>query len=202
MYRNPYIDAESAKSKSLLKSLHKARIEVALMSPFMKNLKNLCDSDSDSASDEKEVRIIRKKLDFLDTSDKENLSDLKHRIKKNQSKGKIKSDKSVKEDFSDVDEDDLETRIKKKLDKKTGPSVKSSSKIRDLNTDDKSGRKHPKKSHKETSTSSSTSDDNEQWWKPSRKSELKLYKETKTVKVFSFLASLSSIFFLIQFLCS
>lgn len=82
---------ESTKSKTLLRSLQKARIEAALASPWVKTLKDLCESDDTES--EKERHIVRKKLNFQE-------------------------DNSDKENFSDLDQDDLEVRIRKKLDKK------------------------------------------------------------------------------------
>lgn len=211
MYKNPYLETESAKSKSLLKSLQKARIEAALMSPFMSNLRNLCDSDSESAP-EKNVGGTRKKLEFDEASDKEN--------------------------FSDLDEDDLESRIRKKLQKQK--DLKQSSELvkpKEISVDKQLvAKKHtakpvtkkriqkqkdlkkPKNASARcslessdfmqienvtskktvvekcrTSTSSDEDDDDGDWWKPSRKSILKLYRERQSTKVFSFLASLSSI---------
>lgn len=98
VHSNPYMDHEKTKTNDLLKSLHKDRIETALMSPFISRLKNLCDSDSDSSVEEKNTETARKKLSFNEFSDKEN----------------------EKDEFT-FDEDNLEDRIKKKLNKKFVP---------------------------------------------------------------------------------
>lgn len=211
--------SERAKTNSLLQSLHKTRVEAALMSPFMTNLKNLCNSDSDSVP-ENNAKITRKKLDFNEASDKVNISildedDLNHRTRRKvnteqnvevdlynldqKQLGKTESDsRNIKLqnscNFSDNEslngrkENDFENQTRKKLYRKEIDAVHV-----DCDTPEK------KKSGSTiqnscSSSSSSDAEDGDHWWKPSRKSLFKLYKQRETTKTFSFLASLSGIF--------
>lgn len=212
------MDGERAKSNSIFQSLHRSRVEAALMFPCMIKSKNLCNSDSDSVP-KIYTKITRKKLDFSETSDKENIDildedDTDHRTKRKENTkqksevksynldqkklGKTESDsKNTKLQIFGVvsDNDSLRNQKENNLGNQTRKkSYKKKMKVVRTVCEKPELKKSDSAIQNSSSSSSSDDEDEEHWWKPSRKSLLKLYKQRETTKTFSFLASLSGIF--------
>lgn len=147
-------------------------------------------------------KVSRKKLNFEDICNKENVDILNENLDpgiQNEKQNTIQHLESLMKPVKDQEQPKKTKSLQETLgDLKSKTRRKQHRKKINIACD-KTEKKVVGPIHKNSipySGSSSSSDDDdtddkEQWWKPSRKSILKLCKQKETTKVFSFLASLS-----------